>query len=284
MSLLAPFDPWKSKICTCPKKLSLSAYTGCSHRCLYCYASSYIRNFYCLRPKKDFLQRLGKEIKKVPANSFITMSNSCDPYLSLEKDLKLTRSCLEILKDYNLRIMLVTKSSLILRDLDLLKKLKKLVVCITVTTLNEDLAKKLEAGAPPVCQRLKAMKKISQFAPVVCRLDPLIYPLNTNEIGKIIKEAKRAGSCQIITSTYKAKPDNFRRMIESFPELKSTWSRLYLQEGQKRGRYIFLAKELRKPLIEEVRRACLRESIDFSSCREGFASLNTKRCDGSSFF
>ena len=56
MSYIQPFDPWKSPLCTCPPKYSLNPYTGCGHKCLYCYATSFIKNFYTPRPKKDFLK------------------------------------------------------------------------------------------------------------------------------------------------------------------------------------------------------------------------------------
>ena len=182
MSLITLFDPWKSKLCTCPQKYSLSSYTGCSHGCLYCYASSYIVNFAKPREKKDFLKRLEREVKKLPPGSFITMANSSDPYLGLEEKLKLTRQALGILKNYHLKLMIVTKSSLVVRDLDILKEFKSIVVAISLTTLNETLTKKLE---PNVClpkERLKAIKTLSAHIPVVCRFDPLIYPLNTGEV------------------------------------------------------------------------------------------------------
>jgi DNA repair photolyase len=284
MSLITVFDPWKSKICTCPQKYSLSPYTGCGHRCLYCYASSYIRNFHCPRPKKDLLKRLEKEIKKIPENSLITISNSSDPYMPEEKEWKLTRDTLKILKNYDLRIMLVTKSSLILRDLDILKEFNKLVVCVTLTTLKDNLTKKLEAFASSPKERLKAIEELSRRLPVVCRFDPLIYPLNTNEINDVVKAVKTSGAKQIITSTYKAKPDNFKRMVNAFPEHKKIWNKLYILEGKRLGQYIYLPKKLRKELIDKVREACLKENLYFSTCREGLSHLNTKNCDGSSFF
>ncbi|MFH1318365.1 MAG: radical SAM protein [Candidatus Omnitrophota bacterium] len=284
MPLLTAFDPWQSNLCTCPPKFSLSPYTGCSHRCLYCYASSYIRNFSLARGKKDFIDRLKKVLKKIPPNSFLTIANSSDPYQPLEKKLHLTHACMEILKDFDLRIMIVTKSALISQDLELLKKIKKLVICITLTTLKENLAEKLEAGADLPSQKLKAITQIAKFVPVICRFDPLIYPLNTGEIKNIVKKVKTAGAAQIITSTYKAKPDNFNRMIKNFPEHKDTWTDLYLKKGEKRGNYIYLPKDLRRNLIEKVRQCCIDERLDFSTCREGFSSLNTKICDGSSFF
>ncbi len=284
--LFTPFDPWKNKWCTCPEKYSLSAYTGCGHNCLYCYASSYIKNFYLPRPKKDIINRIKKEIKKIPEDSLITIANSSDPYLPLEKGLRLTRAVLEILKDYDLRLIIVTKSSLITEDFNLLKKFKKLVISFSITTLNKNLAKRLEPSAPLPSQRLKAIEKLSKITNVVCRLDPLIYPLNTKtkEIEIVIKELKNRGAKQIVTSTYKAKPDNFKRMLKVFAEHENIWNDLYLVKGKRTGRYIYLPAALRKTLIEEVREMSLKAGLDFSSCREGFGNLNTKNCDGSSFF
>ncbi len=284
MNLIKPFDPWNSKLCTCPKKFSLSPYTGCSHLCLYCYASSYIKNFFLPREKKNFLERLKKEIRKLPKGSYISMANSSDPYLALEKKLKLTQKTLEILKEFDLKIMIVTKSSLILRDINLLKEFKNIVIAISITTLKDSLAKRLEKLAPLPKERLNAIEKLAKHFKVVCRLDPLIYPLNTHHIKEIIKELKNRGTSQIITSTYKAKPDNFKRMLSEFPEYKDLWIKLYMKEGEKICGYRYLPQSLRRKIIQEVREIVLREKLEFSSCREGFSDLNTEICDGSGFF
>jgi len=292
MSLITRFDPWKGNLCTCPAKYSLSAYTGCSHNCLYCYASSYIRGFSRPREKKDFLKRLEKGIDKVPKGSLIAMANSSDPYLPLERELNLTRAALKIMKERDLNINIITKSSLILRDLDILKGFsvrggsasggKKIVVSISLTTLNKELAKKLEPNSPSPQERLRAVKGLSLHLPVAVRLDPLIYPLNTEEIEETIREIKIAGAKQIITSTYKVKPDNFKRMAVTFSEYKELWQKLYLEQGEKIGGYAYLSQSLRKDLINKVREIALSQGLEFSSCREGFNSLNTANCDGSS--
>ena len=281
MSLITPFDPWKGNLCTCPTKYSLSAYTGCTHGCLYCYASSYIRRFSQPREKKDFLKRLEKEIKKVPKGSLIAMANSSDPYLSLEQELKLTRASLKIMKEYDLSLNIVTKSSLLLRDLDILKSFKKIVVSISLTTLNKELARKLEPYSPSPQERLRTVKELSSYLPVAVRFDPLIYPLNTEEIEGTIREIKISGARQVITSTYQMKPDNFKRMVAAFPGYKELWQKLYLKQGEKIGGYTYLPKTLRKDLINKVREIALSEGLEFSSCREGFGNLNTTNCDGS---
>ncbi|MBU2043657.1 MAG: radical SAM protein [Candidatus Omnitrophica bacterium] len=284
MALITSFDPWRNKLCSCPAKYSLSAYTGCNHGCLYCYASSYIKDFGRPREKKDFLKILSREIKKIPPGSIITIANSSDPYLNLEKKIKLTRQALEILKNYDLKINLVTKSSLVLRDLDLLKNMKKILIAISLTCLDQKLARKLEPRTPSPQERLKTLKSLSAYLPVVVRLDPLVYPLNTENLESLIKQIKSSGAKQIITSTYKIKPDNFKRMVSTFRQHQNLWQALYLEKGERKNNYIYLPEKLRKDLISRVKKLALAENLGFSSCREGFNQLNTALCDGSSFF
>ncbi len=289
MSLISPFDPWQSKLCTCPKKFSLSPYTGCGHACLYCYASSYIPNFYQPRSKINFIAQLAKELRKLPKNSYLTLANSSDPYQPLEKKENLTRSFLRLLlnndfQSLNLKIMFVTKSDLILKDLDLLFKLKNVVIAFSLTTLNKTLAKKIEPKAPEPKLRLKAMAEISNTLPVICRLDPLIYPLNIEEIEELVQASKEAGAKQIITSTFKSRTDSLQRMIKAFPELNKLWHELYLEKGEKLNNYYYLPFSLRKKIIEKVRKTALKEKLSFSSCREGLGQQNTGPCDGSAWF
>ena len=83
--IIRPFDPWGSSYCTCPKKFSLDPYTGCAHQCIYCYATSYIPNFYSPRKKKDLLKKVFKDCQKIPENSLISIANSSDPYQPFEE-------------------------------------------------------------------------------------------------------------------------------------------------------------------------------------------------------
>lgn len=190
-----------------------------------------------------------------------------------------------LLKNYELKINIVTKSILILRDIDVLKDIKNVVVSFTFTCLDKQLAQKLEPGCiTSPLEKLRAISALSKYIPIAARFDPLVYPLNTNNIKETVKALSDAGVKQIITSTYKTKPDNFKRMCETFPEYAALWKNLYLTCGEKRGGYNYLALSLRKKLIAEVKEAALAENLEFSSCREGFCISNTANCDGSSLF
>ena len=283
MSVIREFDPWKNPLCTCPPKYSLSPYTGCGHSCIYCYASSYIRNFYKVRPKKNLLTRIKKDLRKIDRNKVISIANSSDPYTPPETELKLTREVLKILVPAGCKILLVTKSDLVLRDLDIIKR-GKVSVSITITTLDKRLAKILEPGAPPPDRRIKAIRVLSKEGiGVSVRVDPIIPLINDDfkEIEKLVEEVSKAGAKHLITSTYKAKPDSLARIIKAFPDYAQKFKELYLNEGERISGYWYLKNEKRLSTIKEMRNIALAHGLTFASCREGFGYLNTAVCDGS---
>lgn len=278
--LLREFDPWRDPLCTCPPKLSLNPYTGCSHACLYCYITSYIpRGFQC-RPKRDLLRKLERDLERLKGRPLISMSNSSDPYPPQERELLLTRSCLERLVG-RARVLVVTKSDLVLRDLDLLSRLP-CAVSLTLTTLKPGLAKRLEPGAPSPQKRLEALRKLSEAGiPTSLRLDPLIPGLNEGEVEEIVREAASAEVRHVTSSTFKPRPDGWRRMERGFPELFPRLRELY-SRGERRKRSLYLPREVRRALLERVREACLSVGLTFSTCREGLTELNlAPSCDGS---
>jgi len=276
---LQPFDPWKSTLCTCPTKYSLNPYTGCGHRCLYCYATSFIKDFYHPRPKKEFLRIIEREIKNIPEGSLISLSNSSDPYQPLEETYKLTRKFLELLLERNYRILIITKSDLVLRDLELLAKLR---CAVSLTITSKTLYPKLEPFAPSYEKRLQAIKVLSEAKiPVSVRLDPIIPGLNEGEILEILDEIAPYVK-HITVSTYKAKPDSLKRLIDAFPEKKSFFEKLYLKEGKRFGNAIYLRDEIRYKLIYPVYQKARKYNLSFATCREGLKDFeNPEKCDGS---
>ncbi len=279
--VIKPFDPWKSRLCTCPPKFSFDPYTGCEHGCLYCYASSYIRNFYRCRPKQNLISKIRHDLKLLPKNSLISMSNSSDPYTPMESKLKLTRRCLEEFLGKDLRVLIITKSDLVVRDIDLLKKFKA-AVTLTITTIEDELARKLEPNAPPPSRRIEALSKLSQEKiPVGVRVDPIIPFLN-DDFKRLLKEIKNAGARHVTASTFKPRWDSWRRMEKAFPEVCRKLRPLYFEEGQRIGRSYYLPKSLRYRLMKSVAEECRKLKLTFATCREGFPELtDAKTCDGS---
>jgi len=282
MQVLNFFDPWKNKLCTCPRKYSFSPYTGCSHSCLYCYASSYIKNFFNCRPKNNLIKKLNSDLKKIDKRFPVSISNSSDPYVPEEEKFKLTRDSLKLFTLKNCKILIITKSDLVCRDIDILSKAKA-CVSMTITTLEEDIAKKLEPKAPPPEKRLKALEKLNENGiPTAVRLDPIIPFLNDGEVEKIVKISASLGVKHIVSSTYKARPDNWQRFSLVFPEISEKLKALYFKEGEKISNSFYLPKQLRFEIMRNVRKACDKYRITFSCCREGFFELNnSKSCDAS---
>ncbi len=97
LSVVRPFDPWQNPLCTCPFKYGLNPYTGCGHGCLYCYITSYIPNAFNPRPKEGLLEKVRRDLEKIPRGAVVALSNSSDPYTPPEAQLGLTRRVLQTL-------------------------------------------------------------------------------------------------------------------------------------------------------------------------------------------
>ena len=277
--LLSKFDPWTSSLCTCLDKLTFNPYSGCNHKCVYCYASSYIPNFFNCRPKKDLIQRLEKESHKLKGE-IISISNSSDPYPTIERELDLTRQCLEILAQRNCKIQIITKSDLVVRDIDILKK-RPSMVAVSVTTNNDDVSKKLEPNAPSSSARIKAIETLIQRGiPICVRIDPVIPLLNDNP-KDLIETLASLGVKHITSSTYKVKPDNWKRFSINFPEIAEQLELLYFEKGEKISGYQYLPKEMRFNLMKKVKELTENNDMKFGTCREGLSQLNSATCDGS---
>jgi len=277
--LISRFDPWRSGLCTCPPKLTFNPYTGCDHRCVYCYASSYIPSFSDCRPKKDLLAILKREAAKLKGET-ISIANSSDPYPHAEASEGLTRQCLEILVESNCKIQIITKSNWVVRDDDLLSKAPS-TVALTITTDDDGLAKLIEPFAPMPSQRLRAAQDLIKAGiPVSVRIDPII-PFVNDQPQELIADLASIGIKHLTCSTYKAKPDNWRRLTQAMPEVAEKLKTLYFQQGEKIGGYTLLPKELRFKLLKSVRDLAVAQGMKFGVCREGLAGLNTAPCDGS---
>ena len=279
MPLISRFDPWRSGLCTCPPKLTFNPYTGCDHQCVYCYASSYIPSFSDCRPKKDLLAALKREAAKLNGET-VSVANSSDPYPCAEASTGLTRRCLEILAESNCKIQIITKSNIVVRDDDLLSKIPS-TVAFTVTTDDDDVAKLIEPYAPLPSQRLRAAQDlIKKGIPVSVRIDPII-PLVNDQPQKLIADLASIGVKHLTCSTYKAKPDNWMRLVQAMPKVAEKLKPLYFQQGEKIGGNTLLPKELRFRLLKSICDLAVANNMKFGVCREGLAELNTAPCDGS---
>jgi DNA repair photolyase len=144
----------------------VNPYIGCQHGCTYCYARFMKRFTGHKEPWGEFVDvkinapdLLQRETEKMPPGR-VWVSGVCDPYQPLEKTYKLTRKCLEILLQHGWPITVQTKSSLVLRDVNLLKGTDKAEVGLSVTTGDEGIRQLFEPGAPSISERVKALEEL----------------------------------------------------------------------------------------------------------------------------
>ena len=278
--LIKEFDPWKSEMCTCPKKYTLNPYTGCEHLCLYCY-STYIPKFWNPRPKKNFEEIVAKDLEKIEENAIICLSNSSDPYQKkMERKYGYTRKFLRLVKNSGkkFRIMIVTKSDLVVKDISLIKDLD----CVVAMSITGKMGNYFELNACRYEERVKALKKLSrEDIKTVLRLDPLIPFLGKKEWLRTIEDCNFVN--HITTSTLKLKKDAASRICKKYPELKDAITNLYFKNGEKIKSYHYLKKETRKEMLRVVEEKAKDYGISCGFCREGLP-FKAKSCDGSHLF
>lgn len=229
----------------------------------------------------DLIARLKREIRRIKNGVLISISNSSDPYPPQERGMELTRRCIELLAKRDVRLQMVTKSDIVARDSDLLMNMPA-TVSITMTTLNDSLAKRLEPGAPLPRRRLAAIGQlVKKGIPVSARIDPLIPLINEMEIVDLISTVCKAGASHIISSTYKAKPDNWKRLSNCFSEECKVLRPLYFEQGQIISGSRYLPLEVRAELLGRVNDVCLKNGVTFSTCREDLLKPAEISCDGS---
>ena len=147
---------------------TVNLYRGCCHGCLYCDSrSDCYRNpdFDRVTAKSDALRILRDELARKVRPAFIAMGAMSDPYNPFEEELLLTRHALELIDAYDCGVSVDTKSDLIVRDIDLYQSIQahSPVICkLTVTTVDEDLAAKVEPRAPSPARRLAAIRSLAQ--------------------------------------------------------------------------------------------------------------------------
>ncbi|MCW5776543.1 MAG: PA0069 family radical SAM protein [Phycisphaeraceae bacterium] len=191
-----------------PFKWTLNPYRGCEHGCVYCYARPTHETFgmSCgldfetrLFAKLDAPDLLRRELTRPKwQGEPIMLAGITDVYQPVERRLRITRGCLEIMAECRQPISIVTKGSLITRDLDLLSTLARhqaVQVFVSVTTLDADLARSMEPRASAPRARLDAMRDLSDAGvPVGVMVAPIVPGLNDAEIPGILLAARDAGA------------------------------------------------------------------------------------------
>ena len=192
-----------------PFNYSINPYRGCEHGCSYCYARA-SHAYLDLSPGIDFETVLYAKSNaadllqiELASKSYccdvIAIGNNTDAYQPIERRLKITRDILQILELVRHPVSIVSKSALILRDLDLLTSLARdhlVHVAISLTSLDHSLASKMEPRAASPSKRLQVIQRLSQAGvPVSALVAPIIPAINDNEIEDLVDAARQHGAC-----------------------------------------------------------------------------------------
>ncbi|MBR5504014.1 MAG: radical SAM protein [Methanobrevibacter sp.] len=224
-------------------KNGMNLYRGCSHGCIYCDSRSKVYNmkhdFEDIEVKENGIRLLKNALKRKREKVMIGTGSMTDPYIPLERDLKYMRESLELIYKYGHGFTCITKSDLILRDLDLIKQINektKAVVQITLTTADEDLCKILEPNVCTTKERVKVLKTMNDNGiPTIVWLCPILPYINDTEenINQILDYCIETNVKGILcfemglTLREGNREYFYKNLDEHFPGLKEKYRRTY---------------------------------------------------------
>ena len=230
-----------------PFRWSLNPYRGCVHGCHYCYARA-THPYLGLNADEDFATRivvktnmpelLRQELRRRSwTRERVAIGTATDAYQPCEGRYQLTRRCLEALRDADTPVSIVTKSTLILRDLDLIAELARgpgATVYFTITTLDPDLWRLIEPGTPPPLMRLEVMRRLSnRGVPCGVFLAPVLPGITDTvaSIEAVAAAAKAHGAASFGSAVLRLAPgvkEHYLAFVsETFPNLLPRYERTY---------------------------------------------------------
>ena len=221
----------------------MNIYRGCTHGCIYCDSRSkcygFTHEFVDVEVKMNAPELLERALKSKRKKCMIGTGAMCDPYLHAEEELRLTRRCLELISQYEYGIAIQTKSTRILRDLDLLREINrktKAVVQMTMTTYNEELCKIIEPDVSTTRERFDALLQFKKAGlPTIVWLTPILPFINDTEenIRGILDYCIEAGVKGIIcfgmgVTLRDGNREYFYRALDKhFPGIKNKYIKTY---------------------------------------------------------
>lgn len=262
---------------------TMNLYRGCQHGCIYCDSRSRCYQmdhaFEDIEVKENGPELLEQALRRKRGKCMIGTGAMSDPYIPLERDLLLTRRCLELIEHYGYGLGILTKSTDILRDLDLLRKIHrnaKCVVQMTLTTYDEDLCRILEPGVSTTGERAEALFTLrDEGIPTVVWLSPLLPYINDSgeNLAGILDYCVRAKVYGVIcfdmgmTLREGNREYYYSRLDRHFPGLKERYIREF-------GNAYQVPSPNRRQLWAQFRRLCGEHGIETDIGRI-FAYLRT---------
>ena len=221
----------------------MNLYRGCSHGCIYCDSRSDCyqikHDFEDIEVKRNAAKILESQLIRKRKPCMISTGAMCDPYIHLEDELRLTRECLELIGRYGFGLAILTKSSRIMRDTDILKAINektKCVVQLTLTTYDENLCRIIEPHVSTSAERFAVLEAMrDEGIPTVVWLDPILPFINDTEdnLRGILDYCVRANVKGIVcfamgmTLRDGSRDYFYKKLDESFPWVKQQYVRTF---------------------------------------------------------
>lgn len=222
----------------------MNLYRGCTHGCIYCDSRSLCyenpQPFEDVEAKENAGQLLEAALRSKRKRCMIGTGSMCDPYLHAEKELGLTRRALELIARYEFGVSILTKSDLIMRDIDLLEEINrraKAVVQMTITTADDELCRVIEPEVCPSSRRFEVLCEMRERGiPTVVWFTPLLPFINDTEenVRGVLELAKRAGCVGVmsfgmgLTLRDGSREYFYAALDRSFPGLKEQYMKRYV--------------------------------------------------------
>ncbi|MCJ7568835.1 MAG: radical SAM protein [Anaerolineales bacterium] len=222
-------------------RYNMNLYRGCEHRCIYCDSRSecyQIEDFDGeVLVKVNAIELLRKELASKRVKGVIGLGSMNDPYMPLEAEFNLAGRALEVISEFGFPVHVITKSDLVLKDLETLRRIAQVYasVSFTITTADDDLAAKVEPLAPRPSARLAAMRVLAdngiQTGVTMMPILPFIEDTEENIAG-VVEQAAAAGASYILPSMGMTLRDRqrayyYRQLDRLFPGLREKYQRVY---------------------------------------------------------
>ena len=260
----------------------INIYRGCQHNCIYCDSRSLCygmkHDFEDIEVKQNAPFLLEKALKSKRRKCMIGTGAMSDPYIPLERELKLTRQCIEIIDRYGFGATVLTKSSDVLRDLDLLTSINiksKSVLQMTLTTYDEALCHIIEPNVSSTKERFEALKIFRDNGiPTVVWLDPFLPFINDTEenikglLDYCVKAKVKGIICFDIGLTLRNgnREYFYKQLDKHFPNLKNKYIKTY-------GNSYEITSKNRDRLMDVITGTCRKNEIMYNT-NEVFANLH----------
>jgi DNA repair photolyase len=222
-------------------KYNMNLYRGCQHRCIYCDSRSecyQIEDFDGeILVKANAIELLRRELASKRVKGTIGTGSMNDPYMPLEAEVNLTGRALAVIAEFRFPVHVMTKSDLVLRDLDTLRRINRVyaTVSFTITTADDDLGRKLEPGAPLVSERFRAMRVLADHGILTgVSMMPILPFLEDGEenVRRIVEMAEAHRASYIIPWFGMSLRDRQRayyydKLDKLFPGLRQKYERMF---------------------------------------------------------